>query len=144
MILKFSQVTLHKFLFLASKLLEFVKSRVEMLMQHFQRERNSDEVNIAHATFQRAMIDDSERTFRPRNVSIDFDWGVSEPSAKTKTFNWIPEITKTQKFSVVDLSCLVSRAVFGSQRWKLFLIKCLVCIVLSWSRKKIKRNWSWM
>lgn len=42
-------------------------------MQRYQKEKKREEINEAQATFEQAMIEDSLRTFRPRNLSLDFD-----------------------------------------------------------------------
>lgn len=57
----------------AQKLLASVKARVQLLMQHLQKESNRAALTEASAKFQQLMIEDSARTLRPRNQSLDFD-----------------------------------------------------------------------
>lgn len=95
----------------APKLLASTKSRVQLLMQHYRKEKKPEEINEAQASFEKAMIEDSMRTFRPRNISLDFDWIVSTRTHRSKHligFRKSQEKT-TQNFAgVADLSCLIA------------------------------------
>jgi hypothetical protein len=56
-----------------SRLLAAVKSGTQLLMQHYQKEVISGEIDEAMLKFQQAMIEDSVRDFRPHVPSFDFD-----------------------------------------------------------------------
>ncbi|CRK98960.1 CLUMA_CG012160, isoform A [Clunio marinus] len=54
-----------------SKLLSSVKSRIQLLMQHHQKSKNKNESNDSTVKFQKAMIEDSVREYKPRVQNYD-------------------------------------------------------------------------
>lgn len=108
------------FIFTAPKLLASTKSRVQLLMQHYRKEKKPEEVNEAQATFEEAMIEDSMRTFRPRNISLDFDWVVSSRTHRSKHligFRKSQEKTKRKTSPVSLIFRAWSRPLFGFFFW---------------------------